>query len=125
MLIVEHKNQTHPDWIEKVRSIKLERDQVHRGTGLFAVADPLKGPDAFDTVLVPGLTPEECQVLGGGCLAFKWLPDAVQKYENVIEEVTGKTFSCYPLPCGPSACPSAGCWCFSGTCRAAASVRHR
>lgn len=126
MLLVDQKNQTHPDWHTQLRNLSLAPEQASLGTGIFILPNPMQSADAFQTVLVPDLSYEECIERGFNCIAFKWVPEALHAFEKLTTEygmegtqrkptLAQQKVVCDPFPC-TGTCIGFSCFCMRGRC---------
>src|SRR5690348_14020577 len=82
--------EIHQKVQEYIASLKgADRARELRGTAIFLVADPAKGPLAVRKVKVQGLTYEETALRALRCLRSTWVPEAVMKPSAVGEGCAG------------------------------------
>jgi hypothetical protein len=94
------QNQTDPAWLQ---------GHLEQGTGLFLVPDFEAAQGAIKKVFVPNLTYQQCVERGSLAIVFKWIPDDVEPYINLLNEACG-------APCVDT-CTRPGCACYNGRCQ--------
>lgn len=93
----------------------LSKQPQAAGTGIFVVPAPDVGPLEFTVKMVPSLTYEECVRRGFHCPVFKFIPEKLTGFSELLESAE----SCVGVSCsriqGYTRC-LAPCACHFGTC---------
>ena len=75
-----------------------------KGTGVYLIPNPAKGPLATTKIKVPDLTIEEAALRGTQCIRATWVPEQVRKIEAIPDE-------CDEADCSSDDDCDPGCFC--------------
>jgi hypothetical protein len=76
-------NQTHPEILDKIQA-EPEIVKSKTGTGMFLVPTFSSGRLASEVHATRSISYEQCVAWGQKCIAFKWVPDDVESYEDIL-----------------------------------------